>query len=225
MTLTTVNRDFANNAPGQLFLFAYPTADPGGTTSPTNTTRLAGLLALLYDTDTAYKTLKSGVSPWGDIDENGLQFKVKTTQLAFPRNDGSVPARKQSGIEEATATLDIYDADAAHWADCFGLASADLLTIAAASGHAGRQSALLGFPDSSAYYVAILRMRSATTGEYDHLILPRVNFLVEPDIKYSQKDKIQLKAVLNCNGDKYILDSHGIPVFAIPSTVNAAATS
>ena len=222
MSLATVNRNFANNAPGKLFLFPYPTADPGGTTSPTNITRMAGLLALLYGTDTACRTVQTGVSAWGDIDENGLQFKVQTDKLSFPRNDGSVPSQKQAGIKEASATVEIYDADAAHWSDCFG---ADLLTAVASSGHAGRQTALLGFPDSSQYYVGVLQMRSATTGEFDHLILNRVNFLVEPDVKYSQKDKIMLKAVLNCNGDIYMVDTYGVPVFACVDTVDAPASS
>ena len=207
------NKAFENHAPGKLYLFPYPAINPGGA-APTQASIVEGFLALLFGTDTTY-TLPVG-NPWGDIDENGLDFKVTPDSLDFPHNDGSVPNKIQSGIKEAGLDFTIYDADAQHWADLFGVAPADLVTIA---GTTPRKAALLALPNSTLKWVAIFVTPSSVFGQNDIYLWPRVNFLTQPSVKYSQKDKIVLKCTLACGGDLFLNSAQGVPVFFIPITV------
>lgn len=218
----SVNKSFESHAPGKLYLFPYPAADPGGVT-PTNATRVAGFMALLYGADTTY-SIPTG-TPWGDIDENGCHFAVKTDSLEFGHNDGSVPGKIVSGVKSAGVEFSVYDCDANHWADVFGCASSDLIAIAATATSGARGATLLGLPNSGLKWVAILAVQSAQfPGYFDHYIFPRVNFLTDPDVKLSQKDKISMKVSLNCNGDLYTNTAAGIPVFSIPVITTSAHT-
>lgn len=288
----SLNRNFENHAPGRVFLFPYPTSNPGGTptlflkatlallygadltyTNPSTTTggtvtsvSTAGLMTLLNPSTPAFAigqqiimaglpancsilSLQSGtlnqaastyqlsvpppvaigsgvafttaLQPWGDIDENGLQFKIATNDLTFEHNDGSVPSQVVSGIKSADATFSIYDVDANHWADIMGCQPADLVTIAADATHSGSTSALLAFPNTVQKWVVIVQMQSATYGYSDFLILFRTSFIGDPDIKYSQKDKISMKLKLACNPDLYLSNAAGVPAFGMIVTTTA----
>lgn len=287
----SLNRNFENHAPGRVFLFPYPSSNPGidftstikaylaylygsdltytipstsGGTSGTVTT--AGVLTLVAAANAGfalgqqilmaglppYCTIQSKLSgasvgvigstyqlsaapsatltalpfttalqPWGDVDENGLQFKIATDTLTFPHNDGSVPSQVVAGIKSADASFTIYDCDAAHWGDIFGCAAADMVNIAADATHSGTTSALLAMPNATQKWVVICQMQSATFGYSDFLILFRAAFIGDPDVKYSQKDKISMKLKLACNPDLYLSNAAGVPAFGcIVTTTN-----
>jgi hypothetical protein len=165
--------------------------------------------------------MSSALQPWGDVDENGLQVKIDFDELTFPHNDGSAPSAIVSQIKSARGSLDIYDADAAHWADVFGAAAGDVVVNTPVALQSGWTAVALGLPNTSIKYVAIYVMRSATFGYFDFLILPRVNFIGKPDVKYSVKDKIALKTDLVANGDLYLTTAGGIPVHSILVTTTA----
>jgi hypothetical protein len=175
-------------------------------------------------TISATTSFTSALQQWGDMDESGLQLKVDVDKLEFPHNDGSVPGVLPSQVKSAMASINIYDADANHWADVFGALPADVVTQVADGTHAGFTAVALGLPNASQKWVAILAMESATPGQLDFLILPRINFLTQPDVKYSSKDKIELKTDLACNGDLYLSTAQGVPVFSVVVTVTAPAT-
>ena len=163
----------------------------------------------------------TALQPWGDIDENGLQFKIATDSITFPHNDGSVPSQMVSGIKSADATFTIYDCDAQHWADIFGCQAADIVTIAADATHSGTTTALLAYPNTVQKWVVIVQMQSAVYGYSDYLILFRTCFIGDPDIKYSAKDKISMKLKLACNPDLYLSNAAGVPSFGMVVTTTA----
>jgi len=166
----------------------------------------------------------TALQPWGDVDENGLQFKIATDTLTFAHNDGSVPSQLVAGIKSADATFSIYDVDANHWADIFGCQAADIMNIAADATHSQSTSALLAFPNTVQKWVVIVQMQSATFGYSDFLILFRTSFIGDPDIKYSQKDKISMKLKLACNPDLYLSNAAGVPAFGCVVTTTGAHT-
>ena len=214
----SINQAFENHAPGKVYLFPYPAADPGGAT-PTNTTRIDASLADIFGEDATFHTISA--KAWGDVDENGLNADVKNDTIEFPHNDGSAPGSVPGAIKSATLEFAIYDCDAAHIADMMGLAAADLLTIAATATTAGRQAALLAVPDASQKWMVIYVAQSATPGEWDLYVWPRCNFTNAPAIKYSVKDKLSMKCQMACNPDLFLVDSRGRGVFSVPITVNA----
>jgi hypothetical protein len=218
MSLAQANRSYRNAGIGNLFLFPAPTADPG----TDSTTRVKGIFALMYSDD-GRKTLKGGVTPWGTHDSGGVEFDVKPRILTYDFGDGSPDDKAQIGVEEATVKLAINDADAAHWADVWGINAADLIAVAATTGKAGRIAALMGNPNSGANYIAIYQQPSlAFPGQFDHFVWPRVSFLTEPKIKFSPKDKVKIDITLQAKGDLFLKATDGSPVFGFPEYASAA---
>lgn len=218
MTLAAANKNWKNVAIGDFFLFPYPAADPG----VSNDLRLNAFFAMLCADPIARKDLKAGITPYGTMDDSGANFKVKVQTQDFPYNDGSPKEKVETGVEEASVELSIYEADPGHWADIWGLQAADILTIAATVGKAARQAALMGAPNNNKKYVAFFRGRSALVpGEFDYYLWPRVSFGGDPDIKLSRKDKLQLKLTLNVLGCLYLKATDGSPVFGVPEIATA----
>jgi hypothetical protein len=218
MTLALANKNWKNSAIGDFFLFPYPAVDPG----ISNAARLVAFMAMICADGTARRDLKAGVTPYGTMDEEGANFKVKNQTQEFTYNDGSPKEKTYTGVEEATVDFQIYEADPGHWADVWGCQPADLIAIAASTGKAARQAVLLGTPNNNTKYVAIFRSRSSLVpGEFDYYLWPRVSFGGDPDIKLSRKNKLQLKITMNVLGCLYLKATDGSPVFGVPEIATA----
>lgn len=220
MTLAVANRSYRNTGVAELFLFPALATDTG-TDRPT---RVKALFDLMY-ADDGRKTLKANVTPWGTADSGGVEFDVKPRTQVYDFNDGSPDDKAMVGVEEATVKMQIYEADAAHWADIWGISTTDLLAIAASAGKSGRLSALMGNPNNTSNYVGILRQPSvAVPGEYDHYVWPRMSFLTEPKIKLSVKDTVKVAVTLQAKGSLYLKANDGSPVFGFPEYATTPAS-
>src|SRR5690348_13306293 len=128
MGLTTINASFERTGRGQLYLAAYPTADPGATTSLAD--EVKGFFGIFYTDGDERKTLKAGVKPWANIDANGLKTKVKQNVVDYDPNSG--PKHAVAIADTAiTGEVTFADVDPAHLADAMSLATEELLAQAA----------------------------------------------------------------------------------------------
>lgn len=221
MSLTSINRSFERGGRGQLFLKAYPAANPGATSSLTDVVK--GFFGLFYADGDARKTLSGGVNPYCNLDASGLSVKFKQETIDVDPNNGPkhAIAIKETSCE---AEINFYDVDPAHLADAFNLKAEELLTIAASVGKAGKVTALIGGQSVLNRLVALYRMPSPDfPGEYDHYLFPRVVIAPDTDIKLSKKDAIALKLKLSCQPDLYLINSDGFSEIAMADISNAAA--
>jgi hypothetical protein len=220
MALAALNGNFQKVGTCQLYLVAAPSADPGaGTLAST----ADGYYGLFYQDAAAKKVLKSGVTPYCNLTADGISQKVKPSTVEFDYNNG--PKTKMlSGIDEASVEFSFYDVDTAHLKDVFGLATADLIAVAAAAGKAGRKIAAIGANANYNNVVAMARMASVLIpGEYDHFLWPLASFVPEIDVKLSKKDAYSVKVTLSLRPSPYALNAAGNGVIMLADTADAAA--
>ncbi|MBS1729849.1 MAG: hypothetical protein JSS67_03625 [Bacteroidetes bacterium] len=222
MSLATINAPFERTGRGQLYLAAYPSADPGATTSLVD--EVEGFFGIFYTDGLERKTLKAGVKPWANIDSNGLKVKVKQNVVEYNPNAGS---KHPVAIEDTAVSAEITfaDVDPAHLADAMSLSAAELLAQAAAVGKAGRAVAILGGQTNLNKYVAMYRMPSILTpGEYDHYLFPRITFNVDAEFDLSKAKVLTCKLMMAAQPDLYIINADGFGEMAFADIANAPAT-
>lgn len=222
MTLTTMLSTFKRVGPGQLYLAAAPTTDPG---SATPATTVDGYYALFYGAGgkAAKKTLSGGILPWGNLTSAGLTLNIKPSTVEFDPNNG--PKKKQvTGIDEASAELEFYDINPAHLVDMFGSQAADLISVAAASGVAGRKIAIIGPNANNALYTAMYRIPDPVlSGEWWHYVMPAVSIIGELALKISKKDTLQGKLMLELEGSPFLNNAQGFPAVCFTDAPDAVA--
>lgn len=222
MALTTYLNSYKRVGPGQLYLAAAPTTDPG-TATPAST--VDGYYALFYGAGgkAAKKTLTGGITPWCNLTAAGMNLKIKPSTVDFDPNNG--PKKKiVTGIEEAMAEFEFYDVNPAHLVDLFGSQAADLIAVAAASGVAGRKIAVLGPNANNASYTAMYRIPDPVlSGEFWHWVLPAGNIIGELDLKLSKKDTLQAKLTMSLEGSPFLNTAQGFPAVAFTDAPDAAA--
>lgn len=220
MALSAASPLFKRVGPGQLYLAPAPTADPG-TATPASTTD--GYYGLFYTTPANKKALKAGTTPFVTLEKGGLDIKIKPSKVTFDPNNGP-KMEIVTGLDEASAEITFFDLTPAKLVDMFGSQAADLITVAAASGVAGRQIALLGAQSYNTYYSLLYRIPSPTIpGEFWHYLLPAVTMFPDLDLKLSKSDEYKAKLTFQIQPSPYLLNSAGNGVCVITDDPTAAA--
>ena len=219
MALATYNGNFQKVGTGQLYLAAAPAADPG---SGTLASTIDGYYGMFYQDAAAKKIIKVGVYPYCNLTADGLSQKVKPSTVEFDYNNG--PKTKMlAGIDEATVEFAFYDVDAGHLKDVFGLATSDVIAVAAAAGKAGRKIAAIGANANYNNVVALFRMPSVLVpGEFDHFLWPLASFIPEIDVKLSKKDAYNVKVTLGLRPSPYAVNAAGNGIICVADTADAA---
>ena len=219
MALATYNGNFQKVGTGQLYLAAAPAADPG---SGTLASTIDGYYGMFYQDAAAKKIIKAGVYPYCNLTADGLSQKVKPSTVEFDYNNG--PKTKMlAGIDEATVEFAFYDVDAGHLKDVFGLATSDVIAVAAAAGKAGRKIAAIGANANYNNVVALFRMPSVLVpGEFDHFLWPLASFIPEIDVKLSKKDAYNVKVTLGLRPSPYAVNAAGNGIICVADTADAA---
>jgi len=222
MALTTIVNSYKRVGPGQLYLAPAPTADPG---TGTPATTADGYYGLFYGAGgkAAKKILTGGVLPYLNSTSGGMNLKIKPSTVDFDPNNG--PKKKVvTGIDEAMAELEYYDVDPAHLVDMYGSQAADLISVVAAAGVAGRKIAIIGPSSSNALYAALYRIPDPVlAGEFWHWLLPAVSIIGELDLKLSKKDTLQAKLTLSMEGSPFLNNAQGFPAVAFTDAPDAVA--
>ncbi len=220
MALTSYNSNFQKVGTGQLYLFAAPSVDPG---TATFASTIDGYYGLFYTDAAGKKVLKGGINPYANLNANGLALKVKPATVEFDYNNAP-KTTMLAGIDSASVDFEFYDADTAHLKDVFGIGAADLLSISAVSGKAGRKIAGIGANANYNNVVALYRMQSVLVpGEYDHFLFPLASFNPEIDVKLSKKDAFTIKVSLSLRPSPFVTNAAGNGVFMVADTADAAA--
>jgi len=226
MALTTILNSYKRVGPGQLYLAAAPTSDPGTATVASTTD---GYYALFYGSGAApagkvaKKQLTGGILPWGNLTASGMNLKIKPSTVDFDPNNG--PKKKiVTGIEEAMVEFEFFDLNPAHLVDMFGSQAADLIAVAATTNVAGRKIAIIGPNANNASYVAMYRIPDPVlSGEYWHWLFPAANIIGELDLKLSKKDTLQAKITMSLDGSPFMNNAQGFPVVAVTDAPDAVA--
>lgn len=222
--LSSQQINYRRVGPGQLYVAAAPTTDPGAGagTEPTE----AGYYAIFYADGEAKKVLKAGVVPFLTADNAGLDLKIKPSTVKFAPCVGTT-TELVTGIETATAEVTMFEAwDPAKLVDIYGGQAADLITTVAAVGKAARSIALLGPQSYNTPYVAMWRMASPTVpGEFRHYFFPLCTMVPDLELKLNQKDELKSKLSFQLQCSPYLLNSQGFGVVVISDDPTAPAQS
>ena len=207
MALATAAVNYRRVGPGKFYLVATPS------TATTEEDYYA-----LFFTVPATKTVaghKTGIKPYITQDETGLDVKVKMSKTAFKPCTGTT-TDMVTGIDTATATITAYDVTPDHLVDMFGSQGADLISVAAATGVAARQIALLGPQSYNTLYTAMYEIPSSVVpGEYFHYIFPCVSVVTDLELKMNKKDPMTLKMEFQLQTSPFLLNAAGNGVVII----------
>jgi len=210
MALTSASSIYRRVGPGNLYILPAPSA--GIVTEEDYYKLFFGATGTLA---AAKHVLSAGIKPWATLDKSGLDVKIKPSEVAFDPNSGP-KTKLVTGIDEASAEFTFYDVDPPHLVDIFGSQAADLIAVAAATGVAARNIALLGPQSYNVPYTVLYRFPSQVVpGEFVHWLFPLATFDTEIDTKMSKGDEMKIKIALQLNCSPYLMNSAGFGVVVI----------
>ena len=218
MSLSSAASSFRRVGPGQIFLAPAPTVSTGFTTEE-------GYYGLFYQTAANKVALLAAMAPWANIDNTGLDLKIKASTVKFDPNIGPA-VEVVTGIESATAEITFFDVDPPHLVDIFGSQAGDLIAVAAGTGAAApgtpitgvaaRNIALLGPQSYNIPYCVLYRMQSMNTpGQFFHYLFPNVILTPDLDIKMSKKDEMKAKLTFQLMCSPFLMNSAGYGVVVV----------
>lgn len=218
MAIATINKSLKRSGKGELFVFERPTTIPAGATIAQKLSAL--LVSVMYE-DAKLTTLKAGVNAFANITANGFSTKVKQTPLEFESNTDS---KETIAIidTDITGEFEFADINPAHIATVMNANQSELISVAAASGSAGREQVGLGAEMYLTPYVLVYKMPSALfAGQFDHYVYTKATWTVDTDLKNSKKEVSTIKVMFSCQGDEYFQAANGLylKAFADMATV------
>lgn len=202
--------------PGQLFLAAAPTADPG----VSNTLRLNALFQYFYTAGDTRKALTA--SPWCNLSAEGVKVKVKENQI---ENETNESAKHVVGRQDIEVDLEFkfFDVDVNHLADALGAKADEIITLAAATGKAGRKQLLVGGQRTIQKYTLMYKTPSPNfAGEFDNFLFFRCVCGIDWELSLNKKDVVNCTLKVSLLPDAYILNADGFPELFAIDEVNAA---
>ena len=210
MPLTSASSIYKRVGPGKIYIVPAPTT---GITTEEDYYKL--FFGATGTAAAAKKVLTSGVNPWATLDKSGLDLKMKPSTVTFDPNSDT-KSKVITGIDEAEADFTFYDIDPPHLVDIFGSQAADLIAVAAATGVAARNIALLGPQSYNIPYTVLYRFASMVVpGEFVHWLFTNVLFIPEIDTKMSKADEMKIKLTLELQCSPFLMNSAGNGVIVI----------
>lgn len=195
LTIGGTDAAFRGKGAAKLYILAYPTADPG----TTNGDRAEAILALV-----------DAAKPWGKTTKKGLKYSAKQRTIKYEYGDGDPTEEVSNGWESAELSGSIFEVDALHIGNVLGLQAADVLSTAATASAEGRSIAVIGKPDNSINYMAVVETPSAKIGgAKDYHLYPKVTFTGDPELSFEPDNPLELAFKLNVKPSDYFKDSKG----------------
>ncbi len=225
MALATINSSFEQAGKSQFYLVAYPGS---GYTGANLAAKITSLYGNFY-TDGTQRYTPSATQYLNALAE-GFTFKLKMNTVEVDLNNES---KRPSFIQDFSGTVEttFQDVDVNHLKDMISAASGDLVTTAAATGIAGRDTLSIGNQILLAKYALMIRTPSGNaitrTGgsgyEFDHFIFPKVVVDFDTDFKLTKKETVSCKVKFTTLYDQTLVDAAGNPVMGFKDTVKAVA--
>ncbi|WP_306600759.1 hypothetical protein [Geothrix sp. 21YS21S-2] len=154
---------------------------------------LEGFMQRLYVDPTTCKVLNPLVAPWGFLTADGFKPKMTQEKVEVDGNDG--PKFTLAAMDTLIGgEFTFQDLNADHLADAFSTPAGNMISIAAATGKAGRIRMGQGSERILNKYILIYRMPSVKfLGEFDHMIIPRVTLSVDTDLSLAKGKDVDMK--------------------------------
>jgi hypothetical protein len=212
LAIAVANGKFKGKGAHKLCLLPYPTVDLGADTK----SRVTAILDLWR-----------AATPFGTTNKKGVTYDAKERTLKFDFGDGSPDDTQATGWESAKLGATIHEVDPAHLANFFGVQAADLTTIAASATEEGRSVVVVGNPNTSVEYIAVVDMPSALGigASRDVHIWPRVSFLTDPKLTFTPDNPLEIEFSLQCKSDYFLTAADGSGVLHVVATVTAPKTA
>jgi hypothetical protein len=169
--------------------------------SPVFADFVEGFLQRFYSDPTQCKVLDPLLSPWAMLTADGFKPKFKQEMVDVDPNDG--PKFNLAGQDLLiSAEFSFFDMNADHWADALSTPAGNMISIAAATGKAGRTRMGIGAERILNKYSALYRMPSPKfSGEFDHLLIPRCTVTVDADTQLAKSKEINVKLSLSAQAE------------------------
>ena len=225
MTLSTVNRSFEKIGRGEFYLAALPAASVFSSCA-TQADYVKKYFEQFYTTGTGdtLKALTAGVKPYASLTSDGLKVKVKQNPIDSDPNSGP---KHTVGIQDTEITFEmgIIDLTPQKLAELASCSTEELIAQAAATGKAGRSQVMVGGQSILTPYVGMYRMPSTLVpGEFDHILMPRINVVLDTDFDFNKKSVLSCKVKGTCLQEAYgLVNAAGFPEQMIYDIANAAA--
>lgn len=161
--------------------------------SPVYADFLEGWMQRFYEDPTTCKTINRLLSPWAMLTADGFKPKFKQEAIDVDPNDGpKFNLAAQDLLIGGEFTF--LDVNVDHLQDALSTPAGNLISIAAASGKAGRNRLGVGSERILNKYALMYRMPSPKfTGEFDHLVIPRATLVVDADLSFAKSKEITMK--------------------------------
>jgi len=225
MALATINSTFEQAGKSQFYLVAYPT---GGYTGANLAAKITNLYTQFYTDGTA--RYAPTASQYLNALSDGFNFKLKMNTIEVDLNNES---KRPSFIQDFSGTVEatFQDVDVNHLKDILSAASGDVISTAAATGIAGRDTLTMGNQILLTKYALMVRTPSGNsitrTGgsgyEFDHFIFPKVVVDMDADFKLSKKEVVSAKVKFTTLYDQTLVDLAGNAIMGFKDTVKAVA--
>lgn len=214
-TTQNTNRDYVGV--GQLYIIDYPTS---GYTGANYAAVKDAIIAAFLTADTG--ALKGGLIPYAVLDANGLEMKLGEEVVKFDPNVG-VERILATTAFSAEAEFTFLDSDVAHFQDMYSSTASQIKTQVAATGKVGYTATGFGGTSVKKKYSLAYLTPNPIQG-LDALILPRVKFNIDTDLKLNKKSPQIMKVKVFTEPEPMLINPDTLlPDLFIKYQVNAAA--
>lgn len=225
MAIATINSSFEQAGKSQFYLAAYPV---GGYTGANLAAKVTNAYTKFYTDGSARYTPLT--AQYFNALADGFALKMKMNTVEVDLNNES---KRPSFIQDFSGTLEasFQDVDVDHLKDLFSAGSGDVISTAAATGIAGRDTLAIGNQVLLTKYALMIRTPSgnalARTGgsgyEFDHFLFPKVVCDFDADFKFSKKETVSGKVKFTLLYDQSLVDLAGNAIIGLKDTTKAVA--
>ena len=202
MSIASFNRKAIQAAGGKVYLAATPSSTTGSTPAAI----VKELFGEFYADGDIRNALASDVVPWSVMEKSGFKAKVKGKDILIDPNNGPEEAIGFEAIGY-DAELTIYDVDAQKMKDVISASVNQVLTTVKSATQAGRETLLGGGQRISLDYMLLYRYPSKqVSGEFNNVLIPACNILVDTDTDYTKTKARDLKIKIKAKDSGLLTD-------------------
>jgi len=226
VAISTVDANYIQAAPGQLYL-AAPPSDGSVTGAADLAAQIELFYTLFYSAPITSRWVIGSNLPWASLSADGFKAKLKQVPIEYDPNDGPKYTIGYQHLE-ASAEITIGDVSAEKLAEMMSVAALAIQTTAAGAAIAARKTVAMGGESAPTLYTAMYRYPSRkVANEFDHVMIPYCTFNVDTDYELSKKSVRAAKVTItaNSNGGKVWNRATGRPVYWIEDRATAVAST
>ena len=223
MTLSQFDPDKIRVRSGEVYIAAYPAANPGTDSVPLNV--LKGFFGLFYEDGSKKRVLKENTARWATIDSKGFVLENKFKNVDFdPARGLKVNAGKY--LEECTCGCNIGEVTTPKFQELLSATTNEVIAIAKGVGQAGKSGVLMGTQPYNNRYVLMYRWPApGFPGEFDHVLIPRCIFEVDSKLEFLKTKAQDLIIKVAAEDDLYLISpDSGMPASSYYEETTEAAT-